>query len=196
MNRNQQIAFLRSKPVLIALAVAALVVLIWLVAFFLPEGSKASKLRTQQQGLENQVAQDNAKLALLKRTSQATPQLEALLTRYQNYVPPQPDVLSGPDAYVNLLDSTATSTGVTLTSINPGTPVAVPGLTFTGIPVAISAKGTYDALLAFLKAVYALPRLTSVQSVTVGGGGPNTNRSTVLTSAMNLQIYTTAKPIP
>lgn len=194
MNRTQQLAYLRSKPVLISLAVAAAVILIWLVAFYLPQSSKASKLSSEVQSLQHQVAQGNAKLAMLKRTSQATPELEALLAKYQGYVPDQADVLSGPSPYVDLLVSTANATGVKLVSITPGSVTAVPGLAFSGIPVTVALTGAYDSLFAFVKALYDLPRLTSIQSISVSGGGPGTNRSTPLTTSLTLQIYTTAKP--
>lgn len=194
MNRTQQFTYLRSKPVLITIVVALVVMLIWLVAFFLPQGSKASKLNAQVQKLNQQVSQQNAKLTLLRKTSKATPQLLAMLAQYQGYVPSQPDVLSGPSPFIDLIDATATKTGIKLSSISPGSVTAIPGLAFAGIPVTVSVQGTYDSLLSFIKAMYALPRLTSINTISVTGGGPNTNRSTSLAASLDMQIYTTAKP--
>lgn len=194
MNRTQQLAFFRSKPMLIALAVALAVILIWLVAFFLPESSKATKLQAQDQSLQAQVARANARLAALRLTSKATPQLLALQHQYASYVPDQPDVLNGPSPYVDLLDNTATQTGIKLTSINPGAVTTVPGLAFSGIPISISATGTYDSMLSFVKALYQTSRLTSIQSISVSGGGPTTNRGSPLTASLSLEVYTTAKP--
>ncbi len=194
MNRTPQLTYLRSKPVLIAIVVAIVVILIWLVAFFFPENSKASKLQAQDHSLQSQVARDNAKLVALRATSKATPQLRTLEAQYASYVPAQPDVLNGPSPYVDMIDSTATRTGIKLTSITPGSVTAVPGLAFSGIPVSIAATGTYDALLSFIKAVYQLPRLTSIQSVSISGGGPTTNRGSTLTASMSLEVYTMARP--
>jgi Tfp pilus assembly protein PilO len=57
------------------------------------------------------------------------------------------------------------------------------------IPVSISASGTYDQTLAFIKALYALPRLTVISSVDISGGGTQTTRSTALQSTYSLDIF-------
>ncbi len=194
MSRTQQFAVLRSRPVMITIIVALVVMLVWLVAFFLPEGSKASKLNAEVHQLDQQVSQQNAKLTLLRKTSKATPQLLAMLAQDQAYVPSQPDVLSGPSPFVDLIDATATKTGIKLSSISPGSVTAIPGLTYSGIPVTVAVSGTYDSLLSFIKAMYALSRLTTIGTISVSGGGITTNRSTNLTASLAMQIYTTAKP--
>jgi hypothetical protein len=66
---------LRSPVVLIGLVGALVVVLIWLFAFFLPQGKKLNTLNTQEQALQVKQAGLEAQVAALQKTSEATPQL-------------------------------------------------------------------------------------------------------------------------
>ncbi|HUZ11136.1 MAG TPA: type 4a pilus biogenesis protein PilO [Acidimicrobiales bacterium] len=184
-------AVVKSRPVLIALGVGLVVLLIWLLAFFLPQGKDLSKYHAQQQQLQTQQSQLEVQLAQLRATSKATPRLLALQAQYTNLVPPTADIYN----YINLMSSTAAASGMHLVSITPsstGTPV--PGTSLQAIPVSLVTTGSYDSTLGFIKAVYALPRLTVVNSMSLTGGGPGTNRSTSLNESFSLTIYTTFKP--
>src|SRR5271166_2346845 len=173
---------LKNRTVLIGLAVALLVVVIWLVAFFLPQGSKLSKLNTQEATLQTKVTAGNAKVAALKRQALNTPALEALSKQLSGYVPSTPDIFN----YITALQNTATAAGVTVTTLSPNQPVPGTGQTFATIAVAMNVSGTYDEILAFIKGLYALPRLTSINAIAISGGGPTSNRSTALNGDFTL----------
>ena len=92
--------------------------------------------------------------------------------------------------YITALQNTATAAGVTVTTLSPTQPVAATGERFATIAVQMTVTGTYDDTLALIKGLYALPRLTSINTVSITGGGPTTNRSTALTTALALTAYT------
>ena len=58
----------------------------------------------------------------------------------------------------------------------------------------LTVTGTYDNLLTLITNIYALPRLTDINSLTVHGGGPKTTRSTPLQATLDLATFTTTKP--
>ncbi len=182
---------LKNRRVLLAIGVAVVLALVWLVAFFLPQGKELSKYQSQQQQLETQQSSLEARLVQLRATSKAVPKLLALQSQFNGLIPSSPDVYN----YLTLMSNTASAAGVHLVSITPatsGTPVA--GTNLFAIPVTLNTTGTYDSTLGFIKAIYALPRLTVIDSVSISGGGPPTNRSSSLSESFALTIYTTAKP--
>jgi len=180
----------RSPIVLITGGVAILILLIWLVAWFFPQGTKLSKLQKQETTLQTQIAQGNEKVALLKKQALNTPALEAMKSQLDTYVPSTADVYP----YIKTLSQTASSAGVTPTNLSPSAPAKPTTGTFTEIAVSMTVKGTYDNIYGFIKDLYALPRLTTIVSVGISGGGPSTNRTTPLTAVFSLQTYTTAAP--
>jgi Tfp pilus assembly protein PilO len=182
---------LRRTPVVVAVVIAVVVVIVWLLAFFLPQGSKISTLDTKQQTLEQQVAQGNAKVARLKHTFQHAPQLRAMSAKLEADVPATTDIYN----YIDSLSTTAAASNVKLTSVSPGAATQTStGSPFTAIPVSMVVKGTYDHLLSLITNIYALPRLTDIDSVSISGGGPGTSRTTTLIATLSLEAFTTAKP--
>jgi Tfp pilus assembly protein PilO len=110
--------------------------------------------------------------------------------RLNGYVPATEKLYT----YVQTISHSAKAAGVTITSLAPSTLVAITGTPYSAIPVTASVKGTYDQLLAFIKSLYDLPRLTDVNALSVSGGGPGTNRATVLSASFQLAIFTSQKP--
>jgi len=184
---------LRRPPVLIAIVIALVVVLVWLVAFFLPQGSKIGTLDAQEHSLEQKVAAVQVKVARLKKTFAHVTTIEAMAGKLATYAPATADEYN----YVTSLHTAVTSSLVTLTSVSPGAITApATGSTLSTIPFTLVVKGTYDHLLSLIDAIYALPRLTDIDSIDFTGGGPGTNRTTQLGATFDLMIFTTAKPTP
>ena len=130
-------------------------------------------------------------MAQLRATSRAVPKLLALQSQLNGLIPPTPDVFN----YITLMSNTVSAAGVHLVSITPTTSgIPVTGTNLQGIPITLSTTGTYDSTLGFIKAIYALPRLTVINTMSISGGGPTTNRSTTLTESFSLTIYTSEKP--
>lgn len=183
------VTILRKPKVMIAIAAALVVVLAWLMAFFIPQGHKLSALQAQEQSLQLQVNAGNAKVAELRVESQHAAQIAAMVKKLQGYAPGTSDI-----SYIALLSNAAKATGVTVSAIGPGVAGPVTGSPYQSIPVSATIKGTYDKLLSFIKAVYGLPRLTDIDSIGITGGGPKTDRGSILTASFQLQIFTSQKP--
>lgn len=194
---SNTMAALKRTPVIIAIVVAVLVVLIWLVAFFFPQGHKLSTLDAQQQTLQQQVDAGNAKVAHLKHTFEHVGQFEAKETKFEAYVPSTPDLFKTTANYTSSLSATVAAAGMILTSVAPSSarvPTGSSTSSLTSIPVVLTVTGTYDHLLTLITSIYSMPRLTLIDSLTVRNGGPGTNRSTSLQATLDLVIFTTAKP--
>jgi Tfp pilus assembly protein PilO len=190
MNKQTLTLPLKNRKIQMGAVGALVLIVVWLVAFFLPQGSQLAKYTTKEQTLQGQQALLEAKVAQLRKTSAATPQLLLLQAKYDAEVPSTTDVFN----YFTLISNTATASHITLSSITPGTgPNPVPGTSLEGIGFTLNTTGSYDNMLSFIKAIYALPRLTVINAVSVSGGGQQTSRATVLSETFTLTIFTTAK---
>ena len=180
---------LRNRTVRVIAVVAVLVAVIWLVAFFLPQGSKLSSLSSQDQKLQAEKTSLQAQLHALQTTQKATAKLESLKKTYSALVPSAPDTFPYYTQIGKVVaGSGAILTAVTITTLSGG---AANGAV-TEIPVSLTVTGSYDQILKLLTAIYAMPRLTTISSITLNGGGPNTTRATPLTASLTMAIYTTA----
>lgn len=179
------LAVIRRPKVMLVVAAALVVVLVWVLAFFVPQGHKLSSLRQQEASLQRAVDAGNAKVARLRNETHHSAQIETMVKKLEAYAPTTSDI-----SYIALLSNTAKASGVSVTSIGPGSATPVAGSSFQSIPFAATVTGPYDNLLAFIRAVYAMPRLTDINSLKIAGGGPKTDRGTALTATFQLQIFT------
>lgn len=182
-------ALKRPATMIAGLVVLALVVA-WLFVFFLPQGRKLSTLGAEKASLQQAVVRDNAQLQRLRTESHHVGQIQTMYTGLQGYAPSSEDLYT----YIQVLSSAAKTAGVTITSLSPSPMVTVAGTSYSAVPIAATVKGNYDALLALLHSIDHLPRLTDVNSIAISGGGPGTNRGSVLTVNLQLSIFTSQKP--
>lgn len=202
-------AALKRPPVIIAIVVALLVLVIWLLAFFLPQGHKLSTLNAKEQTLQQLVDAGNAKVAHLKHTFEHVGQFEAKQTKFETYVPSTSDLFKTTANYTSSLSAAVAAAGLTLTSVAPSTARTATGSSasssgssasssasssgaVTSIPVVLTVTGPYDDLLKLITSIYSMPRLTLINSLDVRSGGPGTNRSSPLQATLDLAIFTTA----
>lgn len=178
----------RRRMVLVGLVVAAVVV-VWLFAFFLPQSRKLTSLQAERTALQQTVAQDDARLQHLRTEAHHVNQIDAMYRQLQGDVPATEQLYT----YIHTISRAAASAGVSITSLQPSSLAAVSGTAYSAVPITASVKGTYDHVLAFLKALYRLPRLTDVNTLSISGGGPGTNRGTVLSVSLQLAIFTSQK---
>lgn len=182
------VAVLRRPKVLLAVAGALVVVLAWALAFFVPQGHRLSTLQAQVQSLQSRVNAGNARVAQLRVESQHSSQIQAMVKKLEGYAPATSDI-----TYISVLSNAAKASGVTVTSLGPGSPVPVNGSPYEAIPISASVTGTYDNLLTFIHTIYQLPRLTDINGLQVNGGGPKSNRGASLTATFQLEIFTSTK---
>lgn len=181
--RNEIIAVLRQRKIMIGAVVALVIILIWFVAIFNPEGHKLASVNGSVQSAQTEQTELQARLAQLKRYSSESTALQALGAKLDAAVPSTDDVYN----YVTVISDAANSTGVKVSSINPSTPTTQGSLAV--IPVTISVTGTYSQILHFLDALYSLPRLTVIYQVSLSGGGSGSNRGSVLTASFSASIF-------
>lgn len=186
------VAAIKRPVVLIGVAALVAVALVWLFAFFEPQSHKLGSLESQRTSLQQTLVADRARLQQVRRESHHVGQIQAIDARLQGYVPATEDLYT----YIQTLSSAGKNAGVTISSLQPSALVAATGTSYSAVPITAQVKATYDHLLAFLKAMYALPRLTDVNSVSISGGGPGTNRTTVLSATFDLVIFTLQKVSP
>jgi Tfp pilus assembly protein PilO len=178
------------RSVLVAVTVVA-VCIAWALAFYLPQTHKLTALDAQRSSLDATLATDQARLQQLQSEAHHVTEIRAMVNRLNGYVPTTEKLYT----YVHTISQSAKSAGVTITSLAPSNLVAITGTRYSAIPITASVKGTYDQLLAFLKGLYELPRLTDVNALSVTGGGPGTNRATVLSASFQLAVFTSQKPV-
>lgn len=178
------------KPiVLLGAAALVVVVVVWLLAFFEPQSHKLASLDSQKSTLQQTLVQDQARLREVRQESHHVGQIQAIDAKLKGYVPTSEDLYT----YIQALSGAGNKAGVTIDSLQPSDMVAASGTSYSAIPITAEVKGAYDHLVSFLSAVYNLPRLTDVNSVVITGGGPGTNRSTVLSATLDLVIFTSQK---
>lgn len=181
--RNEILAILRQRKIMIGVVVALVVILIWFVAIFNPEGHKLASVNGSVQSAQTEQTSLQARLEQLKRYSSESTALQALGAKLGAAVPGTDDVYD----YVTVISDAASSTGVKVSSINPSTPTSQGSLAV--IPVTISVTGTYSQTLHFLEALYSLSRLTVINQVSISGGGSGSNRGSVLTASFSGSIF-------
>lgn len=182
---------LRNRKAMLAIGIAVVVVLVWLLAYFLPQGKQLSKYQAERQHLQAQEVALQARLRLLRETSKATPQLLQLQAKYGNLVPSSPDMY----VYISQMAATAAQAGVHLVSMTPsstGTPIT--GTSLDSYPVVVVVSGNYGATLTFMQALYNMPRLTVINGLSISGGALGGGAQ--LNSTFNLSVYSTAQPPP
>ena len=176
------LTMLRQRKVLIGASVALVVVLIWLVAVFVPEGHKLAAVNEKTAAAQTEQTNLEDRLAKLKSYSKESAEFEALSARLSAAVPTTTDVYD----YITAISNAAAAAGVKVTSVDPAPAVSSTGVAV--VPVTVAVMGRYDQTLAFIKAIYALPRLTVITQVSITGGGAATSRSTGLTTQMSMDI--------
>lgn len=179
---------LTPRSALLALGVVGIVVA-WVMVFYLPQTQKLRALGAQQTSLQQTVTADEVRLAQLQKEAQHVTQIRAMYNQLSGYVPSTEDVYT----YIHTISGAAKAAGVTITSLAPSALSPITGTSYMALPIDASVKGTYDHLLAFIKDLYNLPRLTDVNAISINGGGPGTNRGTDLSVELQLAIFTSQK---
>jgi type IV pilus assembly protein PilO len=170
-----------------------LIALVWWFAWMTPEANKLASANSQVQSDQSQISSLNTQIAALKVEDQQLPHLVHYLAFFSLAIPPLPE--SG-DLTTELYDLSLS----TKTVMNTLTDVATinTGKGYSTIPVQISLSGNHNSVLAFLKGIYALPRLVTIQSINLSPpGGQNLNQPSTasgFTANISATAYTTYVP--
>jgi type IV pilus assembly protein PilO len=179
------------RPAIYGTIVGVLVIaLIWWFAWMSPEGSKLTSVNHQAQTAQIEISQLNTTVASLKAQSADLQQILPYLAHFEVAIPNLPE--SG--ILTEQLFQLSRQTGVFISNLNDAQVIA--GTTSTGystIPVSIVLSGSRNGILNFIADIYKMPRLVTLQAVTLtpGGANPDVNKSSNATGA-NASITGTA----
>ena len=172
----------RRAPLIVGVGAAALVglMIVFLVLPKMNEVSSATEAldaaRAEQGTLESQ-------LAALEQAQAEAPVAKATIEDVEQRIPPTADEAG----LLLLVKNAATRSGVTLSTLTPGTPTLDPATGLSAIPLSISADGTYFSLTEFLYSIETLPRVAKVQTAQLSPGGGDAAATTTVTNLLQLQ---------
>lgn len=160
-------ASLLTRPKVWGPALLVVVVAIaWWFAWMRPESSKLASVRRQETEQRALQASLTAELMTLRAEAKQVHRASPFLDRFAKAIPAAPD---SPEIVVQVYDLSVQD-NVTLQSITDNT-IDPTTSGYSTIPVSLSVSGGHDSLLAFLAGLYHLPRLLTVQSVSLSGKG-------------------------
>lgn len=183
---NLKKALMHPAALLTAAGILA-VALVWLFVFFMPQSKKLTSLQTERTSLNATIARDNARVQQLRSESKHLGQINTMYASLRGYVPQTEDLYT----YIHTISGAAKAAGVSITSLTPGTLTPLSGTSYSAIPISANVKGGYAQLVSFLHGVYALPRLTDINGLTLNTGGTS---SSTLSATLQLAIFTSQKP--
>jgi Tfp pilus assembly protein PilO len=154
------------------LGVGAIVCVVVLIAgWFLlvsPVKSDISKTKAATEAQTSENSSEQLTLASMRSIAKNLPQEKAQLAALSSRVPDQVQL----PALLRAIQSAATTTGITLTSLSPTQPAALanaPGISAVGISLAVT--GGYAELEQFDSSLESLKRTFVVSGFTMTGGG-------------------------
>lgn len=153
---------------LVAIAIAVVVNILFLLFFIQPRRSNLSDARAQADAAAQQTQALRAQLAQLRSLQQQAPKLQSQLADFQQLVPDNNEV----PHFIFQVQHAADQSGVGFLSIEPETPKAPPeGASLAEVRVTIGAAGGYFALQDFIRRLYALQRAVRIDNVSMTTGG-------------------------
>lgn len=176
----------QERVALVALGAVVLVIVVWLVAFWRPEGSSLRTAQKAEAQAAAQVSSDQAQIATLRADAPKVAKEKAVLKKLVQEVPDGPSL----DQMLLTINRAASSAGVTLSSVGTPEPSGWGGSSGQSAPttasgpesisLALGVSGSQSAVLRFVSTLDAQPRLYVVNSFsltkpTQGGAGVSTS---------------------
>lgn len=177
----------RRAPLIVGAGAIAIVLLL---VFFLvlPKMGQVSDAQDELAAAQAQQGTLESQLAALEQAQLAAPEAKATIEDVERQIPPTADESS----MLLLLKNAALQSGVTLSTLTPGTPTLDATTGLSTISLSISATGGYFQLTEFLYTIETLPRAAKVQSVSLSpsGGDAATTVSNLLTLQATAIMFT------
>lgn len=149
----------------------------WWFAWMSPQSAKLASVREQQVQAEASRSALLFRLEELQQDAKQATAATAYLSRFDRAIPAYPDA---PGLVVQVYDL-ATRDNVKLLNITDNSLIADGG--YSTIPVSIDVSGGHDDVLAFVKGLYSIPRLLTIQTLSLSGAGNVNQSSSVSTTA-------------
>ncbi|HEV2360241.1 MAG TPA: type 4a pilus biogenesis protein PilO [Acidimicrobiales bacterium] len=169
---------LLKRPV-VYLSIVSVIVLaaIWYVFVWSHEDHKLSTVQAQDQALKTQINSLNSQILQLIAEKNQVAKEQPLLTVFNNELPNPPHQ----DQIVELLANleSAPKTKVVISSIS-GVDTITPAPTnnYSEIPLVLALSGDRTEVLNFIAALYTLPRLVTITSITLSPSATSNMLST------------------
>ena len=197
-----------NRRLLIPLGIGVVLVLLWFVALWGPQGSALSGARKRANDATQQGATLRDQLARLQQARRDQPIKQSQLETLRVAIPDDPNLAQ----FILDANDAASRAGIDFLSISPTPPTAqgqgqattattvaggaaggaAAGATTVPIRIAMSINGGYFQVLDFVNRLDRLPRLVVVDGLTIGGGADPTK----LAATMQARIFTTsARPV-
>jgi Tfp pilus assembly protein PilO len=159
----------RSRMI-IAIAVGAVVVLLFYVFAIRPRQSELSDIRGQIGEAENQTTTLQAQLSQLQALQEDAPRLEAELSKIRELVPQENEVPN----FIFQVQEAANAAGVDFVEITPELPKQPPeGAPLAEVRATIGATGGYFAVQDFIRRLYDLDRALRVDGLMLAQAQPD-----------------------
>jgi len=174
------------RPIVIASLLGVLLVAIgWWFAWMSPESAKLASVRAQQVQAETTRSALLFRLEELQHDAKQAKAAATYLSRFGRAIPSYPDA---PGLVVQVYDL-ATRDNVKLLSITDNSLIA--DGRYSTIPVSVNVSGGHDNVLSFVKGIYSIPRLLTIQSLSLSGtGNVNQSSSVSTTATISATAYT------
>jgi Tfp pilus assembly protein PilO len=180
---------------LVTAGAALVLVVVWYLALWSPQGHKLTQAHADQTKAAAQVTHLQAQVAGLQALVRNIPADKTKLGQYTAAVPDNPQL----PAALDQIQSAASTTRVTLSSISPsGAPSSaakqsalngVPGIT-----VSMAANGTYPELMSFITSLNSMPRTLVITNLSLSGSGSGSVPT--MTASISTDIFDAGQPTP
>lgn len=174
----------------IAVAAAALLLGLWFLLLWGPQGGRLEDARDREAAAEAQNQALELRLGRLRAAQEQAPQLVASLDRLRRAVPDDPRLAE----FILDANDAASETGVEFLSISPGAPSAADGALPPVITLDISVSGEYFSVLGYLDRLEDLPRLVVVDAITLTPGEGAPAGGPELSVSISGRMFATAGP--
>jgi Tfp pilus assembly protein PilO len=199
------------RPLLIGIAAALGLLLLWFFVLWSPQGSRLSDARDRERAAEAEQQELQARIARLQSLQRDEPQKRAQLESLRVAIPDEPNLAQ----FILDANTAANTSGINFLSISPSPPVAgtgptpgsaptpttTPGAAPAGpspavINLQLSVSGGYFQVLDFVNRLNGLSRLVVIDTVSLATGGQSTAGATGLTVSIAARMFVrTATPV-
>lgn len=169
--------------------IALVLLVIWYMALIQPQGHSLKKAQSAERANQTQISALNQQVQQLQSLVKEIPADKVKLATYQQAIPSSPQLSTA----IRSIQAAASSAGVVMGQLAPVKPTGASGASSgvggaEAIPVSLSASGTYNQMVTFMKALVAMPRTLVIQSVALSGQG------SVMNLSLTSDIYFTGSP--
>lgn len=168
------------RALLVALGAALVLLVMWFLLLWGPQGGKLDDAREREAAAESENSQLELQVARLEAAQDRAPELAADLEELRRAVPDDPELAQ----FILDANEAASDSGVEFLSIAPGVPDRGDGLLPPVITLQINVSGGYFEVLDYLDRLEDLPRIVVVDSLTLTPNDDSSELSVVVQGRM------------